>query len=491
MSDLTARTSAPAPHASLAGLGSLFLDPGGANLQEVRQLLHQTVDLITGELTEPVSLPPVPLKWSKVSAENLIPGQAVPDSDLLQACRDLVRGSMNPAHPRYLGHMDPLASVSSVMASLVTAAVNNNMLSREMSPIFSDLEQRLLRELAGLFGLPKTAGGMLQSGGTLCNLQALTLARNSHFDIHRTGLSTLKQQPVLFASELCHSSIQKAAMILGLGTSAVIPIHVDANNRMSAEALNKAVQMARKNGQQPFAVVATAGTTVTGNIDPLPEVAEICQQNNLWFHVDASYGGAIIFSDQHRHRLAGIDRADSITFNPQKWCYVTKACALVMFRDEQVLDRHFRISAPYMSLNEAEGERNLGEWGVQGTRAPDIAKWWLTLLQFGRSGLETLVNHSYELTELFLEQIRQRPFLELASTPDMNIFCFRDRRFGADEISLGKANARLQERLLKDDETFFSLPHFRESRWLKAVILNPYTTKADVERIFRFIDDHK
>ena len=475
------RSGSPLPLAA-------FLDPHGQNYEDVRKSLGDVLDLTVQTLSAAGKIASVPVEWKYIPTDQLLPAEPVAPAELLTACKHLLLGSMNPAHPRYMGHMDPLPSTSSVAASLITAAVNNNMLSREMSPIFSDLEQRLLRELAQVFGLPATAGGMLQSGGSLCNLQALTVARNVHFDIHTRGLFALPKQPVLFASEMCHSSIQKAAMVLGLGTSSVISVKADAQGKMCPEYLARSIELALKNGQQPFAVVATAGTTVTGNIDPLPAIAELCQRHQLWLHVDASYGGAVVFSPQYRSLLAGIEQADSVTFNPQKWCYVTKACALVLFRDEQILDRAFRISAPYMSLNESQGHPNLGEWGIQGTRAPEIAKWWLTLLQLGQRGLAQLVEHTLQFSRQFLAHIQERDYLELATPPELNIACFRDLRGYQDEAGRGKRNAQLQQFLLQETGTFFSLPHFRESRWLKAVLLNPFTTQDDLTEIFTGID---
>lgn len=466
-----------------------FLHPAGRNTHEVRKLLQGVLDEVLETLSASRELAPIPAQWPEISLTELLPEQPRGPHELLQASQTLLQGAMNPAHPRYLGHMDPLPSTASVAASLITAAVNNNLLSREMSPVFSDLEQRLLRELAALFGLPAGAGGLMLAGGSLCNLQALTVARNTHFDVHTRGLAGLSRSPVLFASEACHSSIQKAAMILGLGTAAVVPIPTDHRGKLCVSTLEAAISVSRKSGQAPFAVVATAGTTVTGNIDPLPEIADVCARERLWLHVDASYGGAVIFSPRHRQLLTGIDRADSITFNPQKWCYVTKTCALTLFREEQILERAFRIPAPYMSLNEGTGHVNLGEWGVQGTKAPDIAKWWLTLLQLGQTGLAELIDHSCELAGLFLAEAQSRSFLELATPPELNILCLRDLRAGHDEISRAKRNMQLQRHLLETAQTFVSLPHYRESRWLKAVLLNPFTTTADIAAIFQAIDD--
>ena len=487
MSD-TVFISAGEPQTSL----SIFLDPHGSNFQNVRELLHEVVDLVTGDLSQADQQAPVPAAWERIDASKILPEKPVSENELLESCQMLLAGSMNPAHPRYLGHMDPLPSTGSVVASLVTAAVNNNLLSREMSPIFSDLEQRLLQELAGLFGLPvSTAGGVMQSGGSLCNLQALAVARNAKLKCHAKGLAGLKRQPVIFASQLCHSSIQKAAMILGLGTEGVISIPTDSRCKMCPDALRSAIEKAHQNNQQPFAVVATAGTTVTGSIDPLPEVASLCKQYDLWYHVDASYGGAVIFSEEKRSLLNGIEQADSITFSPQKWCYVTKACALVMFRDVQVLERFFQIEAPYMNMHEMADETNLGEWGIQGTRAPDIVKWWFTLLQLGKTGLGHLVDAGYESSAQFLGHLQKRDYLELATEPQLNIFCFRDTRNRSQHSDLAKQNEQLQQHLLQHCDAFFSLPLFRNSRWLKAVLLNPFTSDEDFRDIFEAIDQFK
>jgi glutamate/tyrosine decarboxylase-like PLP-dependent enzyme len=354
---------------------------------------------------------------------------------------------------------------------------------RELSEaVLSELEVDLCRELAGTFGLGPEPGGVMTSGGSLANLQALAVARNRAFDVEATGLGG--DDPVLFASEVAHTSLRKAAMVLGLGTDAVRPVATDPDSRMDPDALREAVATASDDGRDPFCVVATAGTTTTGNVDPLVETADVAAERGLWFHVDAAYGGALVFSASHRHLLDGVERADSVTFNPQKWCYVAKTCATLLLSDRTSLEESFRGGAPYV---DRDGPPNLGELTVQGTRHADVLNCWLTLGHLGRRGIEQLVEESYRLTDHLVAGIEEREPLELASTPGTNIVCFRaesDARSDLDALT-----GALRDHLLCERDVYLSLPTYRGSKWLRAVLLNPHTDEAILDRPLDGVDD--
>ena len=228
---------------------------------------------------------------------------------------------------------------------------------------------------------------------------------------------------MILASAAAHASVAKAAMILGLGTESVVPVAADAGGRMASDALEAVLARVADSGIVPFCVVATAGTTVTGAIDPLAEIAAVAREKGLWLHVDAAHGGALAFSERERHRLAGIEKADSVTFNPQKWLYVAKTCAMLLFRDMGVLERDFRIPAPYMA--EAGGFTNLGEITIQGTRHAEVLKLWLALQHLGRRGYGGLVEQGMDLARHLAEGVAARPWLTLATEPDTNLVCFR------------------------------------------------------------------
>jgi glutamate/tyrosine decarboxylase-like PLP-dependent enzyme len=462
-----------------------FVDPQGKNFQSIEHFMQQVLTLVLSHLSNAAGRSPLP-DTARDLHFNPIPAAPVPETVLLEQLQSFMAASMNPAHPGWIGHMDSMPTTMSIVGDLVTAALNNNLLSVEMSPVFSRLEFQLVQEIANRFGLKDGAGGTMTSGGTIANLQALAVARNTLFPVQETGVVGLKKPPVLFASDVAHTSLQKAAMLLGLGTSAVIPVATNPQSQMDVSALRAAIAAAQAAGQAPFCVVATAGTTVTGTIDPLDAIATVARDSGLWFHVDAAYGGALIFSERQRERLQGIEQADSITFNPQKWLYVAKTCAMVLFKHVSGLDRAFRIAAPYMQ--EPQDLPNLGEISVQGTRHADVLKLWLSLQHLGTESYAQLIDESDRLTRYFLAKLRQRSWLTVASEPQMNIVCFRGRPPGVAPERWDSWNASLQQHLWQSGHTFLSLPVYRGQRWLRAVLLNPYTDEQAIANLFQTID---
>jgi glutamate/tyrosine decarboxylase-like PLP-dependent enzyme len=461
-----------------------FIDPSGENAEAVRDIAEEILDQLLTQLEAADGRSPLPEQPTAASAA--IPQSSRSQDDLLDDLESVVEGSMNPAHPGYIGHMDTMPTTISVLGDLVASAVNNNMLSVEMSPVFSELEVELTEAIADEFGLGPNAGGVLASGGSLANLHALSVARNHAFDVHGGGLAGLDCEPVVFASEVSHTSLQKAAMLLGLGTDAIVAVETDDRSRMDPAALEQAIERAKRDGRAPLCVVATAGTTTTGNIDSLPEIHQIADDHGLWFHVDAAYGGTLVFSEAERDRLDGIEAADSVTFNPQKWCYVAKTCAMALFADVDVLQEEFRIGAPYMRGDDAIP--NLGELSVQGTRRAEVLKLWLTFQHLGRDGLEQLIDESYRLTAEVRDRIAEHEALELASEPEMNLVCFRAAPEWCPPDERDDLNSRLQQTLLSENDVFVSLPTYRDSRWLRVVLLNPFTGPTVLDRIFSGVD---
>lgn len=462
-----------------------FVNPHGANQKEIADLFTRAFDLVLTNAANAATSSPLPEQKTTSDLHSILV-DPLPENELFENLRQILADSMNAANPGYIGHMDTMPTTASILGDFVAAAINNNLLSLEMSPVLSRLENGLLRQISSMFGLGDESGGVMLAGGSPANLQALAVARNKAFNSLENGLAAIARQPVIFASEAAHASLQKAAMLLGLGTSAVTKVAVNENSQMKPGDLKRKIAEAKATGKAPFCVVATAGTTVTGNIDPLAEIAEIAEENDLWFHVDAAYGGALVFSEKYKAKLAGIERADSITFNPQKWLYVAKTCAMALFKDIGVLQNSFRVSAPYMK--ETEDFTNIGEISVQGTHHADVLKLWLSLRHIGKAGYTKLIEESFRLTRYFVAQIKKREFLQLAGEPETNLICFRLAHAGCEDARLDELNTRLQNYLLREGNAFLSLPAYRRTRWLRAVLLNPFTDEETIQKVFSKID---
>lgn len=455
-----------------------FVNPHGTNHAAVTELAHQVVDMLIGHLSNAAQHPLQPDPGSMMLVR--FPEQPQSADVLLPLIQQVLQGAMNPAHPGYIGHMDTMPSTAAFLGELVSAATNNNMLSLEMAPLAARLEDRLMRLLAAEFGLAPQAGGVMMSGGSLANLEALALARNLRYDISKTGLFGLAARPVILASAEAHTSLRKAAMVLGLGSDAVIALTADANGSLTAASVAQAIGDQRATGNDPFCVVATAGTTVLGAIDDLAGIAAITQREGLWLHVDAAYAGALIFSSNHRHLLKGIHHADSITFNPQKWMYVAKTCAALLVRDRGLLQRGFRVSAPYMG--EDPELVNPGEINIQGTRHADVIKLWLTMQLLGRNGTAHLIDQSMQLTYQFATMLTTAG-MELAAPPTTNLVCFRPP--AASDATV----MAIQQRLHHAGRAFFSVPTWHGQRWLRSVVLNPFVDEARLQAIVTHLSE--
>ena len=491
-----------------------FILPDGSNRKAAfdlgQRFLHLTIDALATAGDRPPLAP-------ETGEPPLSPGYEPPregrdPEELLAHIRErILPRALNVSHPGYVGHMDTLASAIGAFSDMLVSALNNNMLCWEMSPVFTEMEARLLGWFSGAIGWPHPAKtvppsgshpaprpsrstGFLVSGGSLANLSAILAARNAQCgpDFRERGLAAAPGPPVILASEEVHYSLDKIANILGIGSRGLVRVPTDAAMRMDPAALEQTLARLRRDGQWPFCVVGIAGTTVAGAIDPLEAIGRIARREGLWFHVDAAYGGSLMITTgtEHEHvrrRLAGIELADSVTFNPQKWLFVPKTCAGVFFRDSHRVAGAVRQTFPYAGSRSAaidDDRRNVGEYTIQGTRRVDILKLWLTLEHLGRDLLAELMVASLERARTLTERIIADPECELLTNPELNIVCFRYVPAGWDRASRAREvddlNKRIHARLESEAHGWIALPRHRGRRWLRFVILHP---QADDERL--------
>ncbi|MBK8955115.1 MAG: aminotransferase class V-fold PLP-dependent enzyme [Saprospiraceae bacterium] len=460
-----------------------FIKPDGSNKTAVLKIFNEVTNLLVDFISSADQKPVLPSDEQLNKFNFEIPIAPLNKEKLQEELVNVINMSMNPANRGYIGHMDSLPSTYSIIGSLYSAALNNNMFSLEMSPYFTRLEYALLKQFSDLFGLPSSATGIIVSGGTLSNIQAVITARNYFLKSNDGDLSRSKGKLVLFANEHAHVSIKKACMIAGLGIDSLVLVYADANGKMNTQDLIFKINNTIQNGQSPFAVVATIGATVTGSIDPIEEIAEICKQYNLWLHTDAIYGGAIILSQTEKHRLNGIEKSDSISFNPQKWMHIAKTCSMLMFRDQDILQKYFSMKAFY--TKEQDQYINLSELSIQGTKHAEVLKLWLSILSIGLSGYEKMIDRSYAITKQFVSVIKQIPEVEFASVPEMNIPTFRLR--ASEETRSNQLNKEFNEYAIREHNLFFSLPTHNNKLWQRTILLNPFIDDETINKVEKVI----
>ena len=395
-------------------------------------------------------LPDVAPKAEGASVESLL-------SDLQQ----VMDGAYQPSHPGALAHLDPPPLTASIAAELVCAGLNNNLLAEELSPGLTGLEHDLCRWFCHRVGLPPGSGGVLASGGTLSNLMALVAAR--------AALGATPQDPVLLCSQDAHVSINKAARVMGLADDALQALPVAPDGGLCLEALADRLKTLQAQGRPCLAVVATAGTTVRGAIDPLSDLAALCRDADVWLHVDAAIGGVFALSASHASLMRGMELADSITLNPQKLLGITKASSLLLLRDRTHLRQAFSTGLPYMQA--PTGVDHGGEIGLQGTRPAEILKLWLGLRQLGEAGIEATLSGALQRRKT-LAALLDPEKLKLLSG-DLHLLTFQARQGGSDAADRWSEETR---QMLLSHGYMLSRPFYGDRFCLKAVLGNPHTT---------------
>ncbi|HZD18703.1 MAG TPA: pyridoxal-dependent decarboxylase [Actinomycetota bacterium] len=425
-----------------------------------------------------------------------IPEDPMADDELFGHLRELVLDqSTYPGHPRFMAYITGAGTVPGAAADLLAAGLNQNAGAWMLSPAATEIELHLTRIFASWFGLPETAGGILVSGGAMANFVGLKVARDlrAGWDVRAQGVAA--GPPLIFyMSSEAHVVSSRAADMLGLGTDGIRKIPVDEAHRMQSPALREAIARDREAGARPLAVVASAGTVATGAIDPLEELAELCDQEGLWLHVDAAYGGPAAFTEDLRPSFVGIERADSIGFDPHKWLYTPHSGGCILVREFQHLADAFSVTATYVHQDKERTGRGLDgiQVGPQFSRGFWALKVWLSLLAHGRRAYASRISHDAALARYLGARVQERPDFELACPVGLSICCFRyvppDLPPGEGrEEYLDVLNEHLMTEAQQDGRVFFSNAVLRARFVLRACIVNFRTEAEDLDTVLDVI----
>ena len=449
---------------------------------------------------------------------NLYPYGAMNTGRIIHESADLLfEHSLFNGHPRFWGYITSSAAPIGVLAEMLASSVNANVGAFTLSPMATEIELQTVKWLAELVGYNPTCGGLFVSGGNMANFTGLLAARNHQIkrNIRQVGLPAefitppelprgvylpSHSQPherrsyTIYCSHETHTWVYKAADLFGFGTNAIRLVACNRNQQMDVTALHKQIRNDTKSGHVPFMVIGNAGTVATGAVDPLDEIARICRQENLWFHVDGAYGAPAAALPEQNDVFKGLDQADSIAIDPHKWLYSPIEAGCVLIKDRQQLQDVFSFNPDYYNFNGEGGEKpiNFHELGMQNSRGFNALKVWLSFKQVGKNGFIELIRNDIDLAKLLFQLLNRTPCVEAVSQ-NLSITSFRyvpeiipvpDAQ--ANEY-LNTLNEKLLNRLQKGGEVFLSNAIIEGRYCLRVCVVNFRTTYSDLEALVEIV----
>jgi aromatic-L-amino-acid decarboxylase len=423
-------------------------------------------------------------------AERLVaspaPEQGTPFDELVTRLETQVFAhSAREPHPGFMAYVPSCPTFPAVMGDWLATGFNcfGGVWAVAAGP--NALELTVLDWFRSWLGMPPGTSGLLTSGGSAATVTAVVAARHAVVQDQPGRL----ERVVLYTSTQAHSSVTRAAWIAGVPRANVRAIPVDGENRMIPADLVAAIREDRTAGLLPFCVVASAGTTNTGSVDPLREIAEICGAEQIWLHVDAAYGGFAALTDRGRALLSGIERADTVTLDPHKWLFVPFECGCLLARDPNRLTEAFRILPEYLRDVESEGvEVNFADYGEQLTRYTRAFKVWLPVQYYGLGSLRSAIDTGINLAAHAEKLLRQDPVFEILSPAQLGIVCFRAHPRGVDEpAALDALNERINQQVNALGRHFISSTRLGGRFSLRICILGFRTGQDDVDELIQSI----
>ncbi|MFZ4211040.1 pyridoxal phosphate-dependent decarboxylase family protein [Pantoea endophytica] len=412
-----------------------------------------------------------------------------------RAIEYFLKDSLSVHHPQCVAHLHCPSLVVSQAAEVLINATNQSMDSWDQSPSATIIEIKLIEWLRAQVGYPAGDAGVFTSGGTQSNLMGLMLARDAFYQrqghsVQQHGIIGDLRKIKVLCSENAHFSVQKNMALLGHGYQSVVQVKSDEFARMDVSDLKAKLAQADANGEQILAIVATAGTTDAGAIDPLREIAGIAAERNIWVHVDAAWGGALLLSEKYRDYLDGLERVDSVTLDFHKQYFQTISCGAFLLKDE----RHYelmRYQAAYLNseFDEEAGVPNLVSKSLQTTRRFDALKLWMGLEALGQKQYAAIIDHGVTLAQEVAKFVTSEPRLELVMQPQLASVLFRYRPEQlTDTAQIALFNQRIGDALLDSGRANVGVTENQGITCLKLTLLNPTVTLEDVKLLLALVE---
>jgi len=397
-------------------------------------------------------------------------------------------------HPSFFAYFNSSGSAPGILGELLAAAFNVNSMLWHSCPSATELEQVTLDWLRQMLGLRSEFFGIIYDGGSSSTFHAIAAAREQlpNLNIRERGLAGRSDIPPLrlYTSEQGHSSIDKAVIALGLGLDSVKRVAVDEQYRLDPQALAAAIAEDRSNGILPFCVVATVGSTSCTSIDPIPAIADICEREELWLHVDAAHGGAAAVVPEMRYVFDGCERADSIVINPHKWLFVPLDLSVLYTRKPEILHRAFNVLPEYLRTTQGDKVVNYMDYGIPLGRRFRALKLWFVLRYFGTEGIAARIREHIRLAQQFAEWVDVHAEFERLAPVPLSTVCYRAHPAGMDDSQkLNRFNEQLMQAINNTGEAFLSHTELSGNFTIRLVVSQLRTTERHVARVWEIAQE--
>lgn len=389
--------------------------------------------------------------------------------------------SVKTAHPQYFNQLWAGQSEPALVGSIIEAIANTSMYTYEVAPVATIIENEMLNVFKNVFGFSE-GEAQVTTGGSNSNYVALLLALHEKFpNLKQSGLQGLPPCAV-FVSADAHYSMDKAAVMAGIGLDSLYKVPTDERGVMNVDELEKQIQTCKAQGRVPVSIIGTAGTTVRGAYDNFDALADVAGQYHCWLHVDGAWGGAVAFAGETRKFLKGFERADSMTWDAHKMLGVPLMCGVLFTRNTGCFDRVCNLGDTSYIFHDTEDRQDLGPYSLQCGRRVDMLKMWLEYVFYGEQGFKERIDNFMHLSNIAEQRIQSEPTLELQSERWINNICFRTKVSRSDDLN--SFNKSVRERLHRQGNSFVNIAYLGDELTIRLIITNKDVTESDIQTFF-------
>ena len=462
--------------------------------QDIRILLESLNDILRDEYLSPDAKPVFDYKEpERIAALFDEPSPPKEGMGLELAMKtfqnEVLPSSVKTWHPMFMNQMSAGASLPAVVGDTLSSMLNCTLSTFEAAPAATVIERVVCRWMAGLLGMKDGSGGIFLPGSSLGNLLGLAAARNSKLgdDFRRTGFQGLDKKPIIFCSEASHYSVTGAASLLGFGSDQVFKLATNERNEILPASLAQALDQCDQQGLDPFVISVTIGSTVTGGVDPLPEIVELCKGRDIHIHVDAAFGGGYALTREGAKVFQHIGHADTITWDAHKWMHSPLTCTVLLSPDPSILKKSFKSGAGYLFHQENQEDQlteDLGNYTILcGKRFQGLGL-WLMFKAFGENFFRKHAEDRLAFVHEFKDALKRDPDFSLAYDPVLPVLCFRylpDEARDWSPEAINRLQRRIRQQVREHNVALFNITDIKGKDFFRLILINPLTTMKEIK----------